>query len=318
MLTPEVSVILPAFNRLAHLRDAIDSVLAQTHSDWELIIADDGSADETRAFLRGIRDDRIKTLWLQHCGNPGTVRNRALGEARGVYVAFLDSDDLWDPRKLELQLQHMQSRRERRWSYTKDRPIDDRGNPLSEANLQPWLPYEGFIVEPLLKIAAIICTSTVIAERSLVNEVGGFEEGQYFGEDYDLWLRLAMRSEASALCEPLTCTRDHRDNYSQDRVGAYEGWVRLYGKMAGILPEARLRSLCWRRQGESALILARLHQQRGEHLAVVRTLLAVSKHSWPHPSWWRDTLKIMVRPFVPSRVRSIYRRSKGKPLSSGE
>jgi glycosyltransferase involved in cell wall biosynthesis len=312
MLAPKVSVILPTFNRLAYLREAIASVLAQRHTDWELIIADDGSADETQTFLRSIRDDRVKILWLGHRGNPAAVRNSALREARGIYLAFLDSDDLWTPRKLEIQLSLMQSRSDRRWSYTKDRPIDAYGNLLSEAGIQTWLPYEGSIVEPLLKIDAIISTPTVVAERSLVNEVGGFDEGQHFAEDYDLWLRLALRSEVSVSCEPLTYTRSHPYNYSQDRVATYQGWVRLYEKMAEIVPESRLRSLCWRRRGESALILARLYQDQGNHLASAQTLLAGSTYSWPYRRWWGGVLKIVARSVVSSRVRSTYQRSKGK------
>jgi glycosyltransferase involved in cell wall biosynthesis len=313
MLTPGVSVILPTFNRLTYLREAIDSVLAQTYTDWELIIADDGSADDTRAFLRSIRDSRIRTLWLEHCGNPAAVRNKALAEARGFYLAFLDSDDLWIPRKLEIQLNLMRSRSDRRWSYTKDRPIDEAGSPLPDAHIQPWLPYDGFIVEPLLKIDAIIATPTVVAERSLVNEVGGFDEGQHYGEDYDLWLRLAMRSEVSVSCEPLACIRAHLDNYSQDRVAAYQGWVRLYEKMAEIVPESRLRSLCWRRRGESALVLARLYQNQGNHLAAARTLLDGCTYSWPYLGWWGGALKVVARSFIPSWVRSTYRLLKRYP-----
>lgn len=318
MPNPEVSVILPALNRLTYLREAIDSVLAQTYTDWELIIADDGSADETRTFLRSIRDDRVRILWLSHRGNPAAVRNSALAEARGTYLAFLDSDDLWTPQKLEIQLNLMRSRRDRRWSYTKDRPIDAHGNLLSESVIQTWLPYEGSIVGPLLKIDAIISTPTVVAERSLVNEVGGFDEGQHFGEDYDLWLRLAMRSEVSVSSEPLTYTRAHPYNYSQDRTAAYQGWVRLYEKMAEIVPESQLRSLCWRRRGESALALARLYQDQGNHLATARTLVAGSTYSWPYRGWWGGVLKLVVRSFVPSRVRSTYRQLKRKQSEKGK
>jgi glycosyltransferase involved in cell wall biosynthesis len=318
MPTPGVSVILPTFNRLAYLREAIDSVLAQTYTDWELIIADDGSADETQTFLRSIRDGRVKILCLPHCGNPAAVRNSALVKARGMYLAFLDSDDLWAPRKLEIQLNLMQSRGDRRWSYTKDRPIDACGNPLPEAGIQPWLPYEGSIVEPLLSIDAIISTPTVVAERSLVNEVGGFDEEQRFGEDYDLWLRLAMRSEVSVSCEPLVCTRAHLDNYSQDRVAAYRGWVRLYEKMARIVPESRLRALCWRRRGESALTLASLYQDEGNHLAALQTLLTGWTYSWPYRGWWGGAMKIVLRPFVPSRVLSAYRLSMKDPSPKKE
>jgi glycosyltransferase involved in cell wall biosynthesis len=312
MPTPKVSVILPTFNRLPYLRESIASVLAQTQKEWELIIADDGSADETRAFLRSIRDDRIKILWLEHQGNPAAVRNCALVEARGIYLAFLDSDDLWTPQKLEIQLNLMHSRRDRRWSYTKDSPIDAHGNLLSEAGIQTWLPYEGAIVEPLLKIDAIISTPTVVAERSLVNEVGGFDEEQHFGEDYDLWLRLAMRSEVSVSCESLTYTRSHPHNYSQDRIAAYQGWVRLYEKMAELVPESRLRSLCRRRRGENALALARLYQDAGNRLATAQTLLAGSTYSWPYGQWWGGALKIVAKSLLPARLRLSYRLSKRK------
>ena len=91
---PGVSVILPAFDRLVFLEAAVDSVLAQTYADWELVIADDGSAPQTRAYLQGVHDARVRILWLAHCGNPGRVRNAALAVATGRYVAFLDSEDV--------------------------------------------------------------------------------------------------------------------------------------------------------------------------------------------------------------------------------
>src|SRR6185437_668849 len=91
---PLVSVILPTFNRLGYLQAAVDSVFNQTMRDWELIVADDGSDSETRAYLQSFAEKpRVRVLWLSHSGNPGAVRNAALQCARGEYVAFLDSDD---------------------------------------------------------------------------------------------------------------------------------------------------------------------------------------------------------------------------------
>ena len=92
--TPLVSVIVPTFNRLLYLRPAVASVFAQTLVDWELIIADDGSDEHTRAYLSALQSEpRVSIIWLPHCGNPAAVRNRALRQARGEYLAFLDSDD---------------------------------------------------------------------------------------------------------------------------------------------------------------------------------------------------------------------------------
>src|SRR5579859_7346175 len=124
MNNPEVSVILPTFDRLKYLKKAVDSVISQTYPHWELIIADDGSGDETQTYLKQIRDPRATVIWLPHSGNPAAVRNNAIQKARGQYLAFLDSDDLWMPRKLERQLELMRLHPERRWSYTSERPID--------------------------------------------------------------------------------------------------------------------------------------------------------------------------------------------------
>src|SRR5579872_4243497 len=90
--TALVSVILPAFNRLQFLRPAIDSILAQTFTDWELIIVDDGSEIETRQYLESFsRDPRVRLIWLQHSGKPAMVRNAGLQSAGGQFVAFMDS-----------------------------------------------------------------------------------------------------------------------------------------------------------------------------------------------------------------------------------
>ena len=128
-----ISIILPTFNRLEYLRLTLESVFAQTFEDWELIVADDGSDVATREYLGALAGaHRIKRVWLSHTGNPAAVRNAALREARGDYVAFLDSDDLWAPRKLESQMALLRQRRGRQWSYTAFTRVDRRGVPLPE------------------------------------------------------------------------------------------------------------------------------------------------------------------------------------------
>jgi teichuronic acid biosynthesis glycosyltransferase TuaG len=118
MTVPAVSIILPTFNRTNYLRAAIDSVFAQTFADWEMIIVDDGSDDETKQFLRGTTDPRVRTIWLPHSGNPSLVRNTGIRSAGGRYLAFLDSDDIWIATKLEMQIAAMRERPDRRWSCT--------------------------------------------------------------------------------------------------------------------------------------------------------------------------------------------------------
>src|SRR4051794_23876242 len=176
---PTVSIILPTFDRLGHLTRAVDSVFAQTLTDWELLIADDGSGAEARRYLQGLSDPRVTVLWLEHSGNPARARNAALRVARGEYLAFLDSDDLWAPRKLEEQVELLRARPGHRWCYTYADCIDGRGEPVSGMDLRP--PGEGWILEPLLRdLAATIGMPALMAERALVLELGGFDEEQRF------------------------------------------------------------------------------------------------------------------------------------------
>ena len=92
---PLVSVIVPTYNRVHYLQEAVDSVLGQTYHNWELIVVDDGSTDATASRLRDLGDRRLRVVHLEHSGRPARVRNEGLACARGAYVAFLDSDDLW-------------------------------------------------------------------------------------------------------------------------------------------------------------------------------------------------------------------------------
>ncbi|HWG66238.1 MAG TPA: glycosyltransferase family 2 protein, partial [Rhodanobacteraceae bacterium] len=126
---PEVSIVLSTYNRLPLLRRSVDSVIAQTFRDWELIVVDDGSTDDTREYLEAIEDPRVRPIWLEH-GGVTWARNAGLRLARGKWVAFHDSDDLWLPEKLEWQLQRVTAHPACRWSYTGYSFIDTNGTPL--------------------------------------------------------------------------------------------------------------------------------------------------------------------------------------------
>jgi glycosyltransferase involved in cell wall biosynthesis len=292
-----VSVILPAYNRLGHLRAAVASVLAQTCTDFELIVADDGSEAQTRDYLSTLGPP-VRVLWLPHSGVPAVPRNAALRVARGQYLAFLDSDDLWLPHKLEIQLAFMAQRPGCRWSYHPCGRIDAAGREASSVGVRPWRAFGGNIVAPLLEIDALIATPTVMAERALVERVGGFDEAQRFCEDYDLWLRLALESDAGVLETPLALVRVHEDNFSQDRLGAHLGWVRVYGKMLRLVPDARLREICRRRRALSALSVATARWHRGRRGAALRDLVASARDGWRFAPWWRHALAL-------SRVRLL-------------
>lgn len=281
---PRVSIVLPTFDRPGFLRAAIDSVFAQSCQDWELLIADDGSAAATRDWLRNLGSDRVRVLWLEHTGNPARVRNAALRESRAHYIAFLDSDDVWSPDKLTVQLAALAARK-LRWSYTACDRIDARGRHLRSAPLTRATPPGRELVEALLKLEAAIAMPTVVAERALLEEIGGFDESQRFGEFHDLCLRLALRADAAGIDAVLCSVRAHDQHFSADRLAAHADWMRLYGKMQALLPGARQRALARYMRARMALDLARGFARRGDAAATRGALRdgSVMRHwrLWP-------------------------------------
>jgi glycosyltransferase involved in cell wall biosynthesis len=258
-----VSVVLPTFNRLRFLQPAVESVFAQTFADWELIIADDGSDLETRQYLESIANDsRVIVVWLPHTGKPAVVRNAALLRAAGEYVAFLDSDDLWAARKLERQVETLRARTKCRWCYTAFLQVDGSGKPLPEEAHRPWTPYEGDIFEQVVTGRAQIRTPSVLATRELIAQAGGFDEGLLSGEDYDLWLRLALRSEAAIVDEPLVHVRRHPDSHTSDWQSAFVGRDSSLSRRQQLVDAGR-RSLLREERMKNALKLAATHAELG-------------------------------------------------------
>ncbi len=213
---PRVSIVLPTYNRLAYLQEAVASVLAQTFTDWELFIVDDGSTDETCAWVRSLGDARVTLIALEHTGNKSLVRNRGIAIARGEFVAFLDSDDLWAPAKLEKQLGFHASRPQFRWSYTLFNFIDKRGDPIPASRFGALTVCEGWILERIVTTEAKVALPSVMAQRTLLQEAGGFDEACMSAEDLELWLRLAERCECGAMEERLLDVRKHRDDWTQN------------------------------------------------------------------------------------------------------
>jgi GT2 family glycosyltransferase len=305
MQAPTVSIVLPTFNRLKYLRPAVDSVLVQSFTDWELIIADDGSDEETRAYLSTVATlDRVKMLWLAHTGWPAVVRNAALREARGEFVAFLDSDDVWLPSKLEMQVRSLRRHSARKWACTGFTLVDAAGSPRPYGNERSgsdpgWPSPEGWIVEQLLKMEAIIASPTVLACRSLVEHVGGFDESMYVCEDYDLWLRLAARSEVDVIRESLVLVRRHAEHYAGG-IDVLEGWRTVLEKARGAGLGPRVDSILQRERARIASRLARSHAGSGNRSGVLQTLLYSWQYSWRYPQWWLGAIAATARLYAPA------------------
>ena len=305
---PLVSIVLPTFGRLQYLRATIGSIYRQTLQDWELVIADDGSDEETRAYLRTLESDsRVKLVWLVHSGIPAIVRNAALHEARGEYIAFLDSDDLWAPEKLARQVETLRARPRCGWSFTAVSHIDGFGRPLAEPVFGPWVPSEGAIFERLVRGPVLIRTPSVLARRELIVQAGGFDESIRSAEDYDLWLRLALASDVALLDEPLVQVRRHEANHTCDWEIAFSGRDHSLRKLQSRVDINR-QLLLRAERTRNALILAATHASLGNRARMLRALYGAFPYSWRSPLWWAALLKTPLRPYLPQRLVDAYRK----------
>jgi glycosyltransferase involved in cell wall biosynthesis len=243
---PLVSVIIPTYNRERLVCEAAASVLAQSFQDFELIIADDGSTDNTEKNLERYTEKYTRAtrprgpvprplhgpvyepvyLKLRHSGMPGLVRNKGSQAARGRYLAFLDSDDLWLPQKLELQMRLLQT---------------DTGNPLLCHTREKWLRAgkeisqagqkhrrEGDIFADAL-VKCVIGPSTLVVEKAFFENHGGFREDLEIAEDYELWLRMSFTQPVLYVDKALTIKRAAvRGPDEEDNLSAKYGHIEIF------------------------------------------------------------------------------------------
>lgn len=291
-----VSVVLPTYGRLPLLREAVASVIGQTFDDWELIVVDDGSTDDTRDFLEAIDDPRVRPLRLEH-GGITSARSAGLAHTRGKWVAFLDSDDLWLPGKLELQLRRLAAQPTCRWSYTGYSLIDTQGAPLPERSKLLPRPVSGNILEPVLRFKISTPVQTMLAQRSLIEEIGGFDQTIPFLSDYDFALRLAARSEACALPEVLTLIREHAGRASSNLRDAdlYADQEHSFRKAAAAATNRKLRVLCLRQCAVQVTRQAAALSREGSHRAAFAALVRAVRITPFEKAIWRAAAGCVVR-----------------------
>ena len=196
------SVIIPTYNRASLVSEAIRSVFHQSLQDYELIVVDDGSTDGSGEMLKDLFSDRIHYIYQENRG-PAAARNHGAREAKGQYLAFLDSDDLWRPQKLEKQKEFFASHTDYHICQTEEIWLRNGKRVFPK---QRHKKLGGFIFHRAVELC-LVSPSAVAIDRELFWSVGGFDESLPAAEDYDLWLRLLCRHPIGLIEQPLVVKR---------------------------------------------------------------------------------------------------------------
>lgn len=214
-----VSVIIPVYNREKMICEAVESVLQQTYSNWELIIADDGSTDNTMSVLGAYKKHpQISVLSLKHSGCPGLVRNNAVESAAGRWLAFLDSDDLWMKEKLEREIKLLNHSSSCRFVHSLER-WERNGKVVSQVHRKH--KKEGDLFETSLGKCEI-GPSTVVMERTLFMHYGGFRNDLEICEDYEFWLRITAENPIAYVDRELVVKRGGHSDQLSTKYGFIE------------------------------------------------------------------------------------------------
>jgi glycosyltransferase involved in cell wall biosynthesis len=221
-MPPRVSVVIPVFNRPTAVCRAIRSVLTQTFQDFEIVVVDDGSTDDTPAAIAAFADPRIRLIRHdRRCGG-SAARNTGIRASAAEYVAFLDSDDEWSSRTLERQLEVFgRSNRPLGLVYTGEEAVDADGRTIR------FIPsVRDDLAKVLLLDNVIGGCSLAMVPRAILDELGGFDESLTSRQDVDLWLRISERYRVDFVPEALVRRADgHDDNrISTNVTGTMRGW----------------------------------------------------------------------------------------------
>jgi glycosyltransferase involved in cell wall biosynthesis len=206
---PEISIIIPLYNKGRYISRALDSVFAQTYHDYEIIVVDDGSTDNGVEIVRHYSDSRLRLI-LQSNAGPGAARNRGIGESRARFLAFLDADDEWMPEFLQKSLGILQS--------NPDCDLTASAYLLGEGRIEigmmfkkrgmtdgPWQIRRGMSVEEVKSAFYIFNSWSILCKRAVVEKYGGFRSKNHcdYGEDTFLWLQVFFNHKFFRILEPL-------------------------------------------------------------------------------------------------------------------
>jgi glycosyltransferase involved in cell wall biosynthesis len=297
--TARVSVIIPTYNRAHYIGESIRSVLSQTYTDLEIIVVDDGSTDDTAAVIANFNDKRLRYIQQENLGR-SKARNHGLSVARGHYITFLDSDDVYLPEKIELQVTYLKRHPGTAMVYTSAYCMNDAGVALPhryEASVS------GMIYEHIAFFMPVTITlPTVMTYRDVLDRVGGFDEQMHRFEDTDMWRRISKSYRIDAMPEYTCNLRTHSDNalVSQNPAQIISA-LEYYAKK--ILREDTEISLITRRRG-----LAALYRYYGYALIAVPAFYLDGKRLL-RTAYRYDSVERILRNAIRTALRIVYYRT---------
>jgi len=213
---PLVSIIMPAWNRADYLHYSIESVKKQTYRNWELIFCDDGSDDGTLDVANEFakKDKRIFAFGTKRSYRPAIPRNKAISKAKGEWFAFLDADDAWKPKKLEIQIKNLIEKKSEFCCTNAEVVEKNKINRLYLDKKTGFINYKDLLAENL------VITSSVVISRKLLEKCDSFPRRKWINEDYALWLKAAMLENVLFLQEPLVF-------YTNDSPNSARSWYEI-------------------------------------------------------------------------------------------
>lgn len=237
-----VSIIMPSYNCGRFVRETIESVLAQTYTNWELLFVDDCSTDDTEAIVKSFGDSRIHFFKNEKNSGAAVSRNKALREAKGRWIAFLDSDDLWMPEKLDHQIRFMEEN-DYHFSCTARMPVDENTKPLGLKIVSPR-----HITKRMMFRYCWVGCLTVMYDANVMGciQIADIKKNN----DYAIWLKAIKKADCYNLDEILSCYRKRANSISRHSDWKLIKWHYIMfreSEQLSVLPAAycTFRNLLW-------------------------------------------------------------------------
>lgn len=232
-----VSVIIPSYNGGKYLPETLDSVLKQTYTDYEIIIVDDGSSDDTKDVVERYRKkfpEKIKYIYQKNAG-PASARNNGIRNSSGEFIAFVDCDDVWVSEKLQVQVDYLRKHPQCGFVFSDVFALDKDGR-IGKTMMRFKHPESGKIFYSLLK-ENFVLTLTLVTRRKCIEKVNGFCEDLLSSEDHHCWLKMANFYDGVYINLPLAFYRIRQDGLSSATVSLREKDIRVIDMIIDEFPD---------------------------------------------------------------------------------